>query len=65
MNKKLEAVLIGLGVFAAAYLTGCFVEANFNIAQWSPLTRIMIGVLGMFISAMITSFYYNEIKHEK
>lgn len=64
MNKKLEAVLVGSGVFTAAYLTGCFIEADFNITQWSPLTRTMIGVLGMFISAMITSFYYNEIKHD-
>jgi len=63
MNKKLEAVLIGLGVFTAAYLTGSFVEADFNITHWNPLTRLFVGVIGMLISVMITPLYYNEIKH--
>ena len=64
MNKKLEAVLVGLGVFTTAYLTGCFVEADFNITHWNPLTRLFVGLFGMLFSAMITSFHYNEIKND-
>ena len=63
MNKKLEAVLVGLVVFTSAYLAGCFVEADFNISHWNQVTRLFVGVIGMLISVMITPLYYNEIKH--
>jgi hypothetical protein len=64
MNKELKAVLLGLGVFTAAYLAGCFVEADFNISHWNQGTRLFVGLFGMLFAVMTTSMHYNEIKHD-
>jgi hypothetical protein len=64
MKQKLEALLLALVIFTAAYLTGSFVEADFNITHWNPLARIFVGVFGMLFSAMIASLHYNELKNK-
>jgi hypothetical protein len=59
MNKKLEAVLVGLGVFTAAYLTGCFMEFDFNITHWDKATRFITGLIGLASLPIIVLTHYN------
>jgi hypothetical protein len=39
-----------------SYLMGAFVEVSFDISQWNPVTRVMVGVLGPLMAALMTSF---------
>jgi hypothetical protein len=35
---------------------GAFVEVSFDISQWHPVTRLIVGVLGPLLAALMTSF---------
>ena len=57
MNKKLEAVLAGFFVFGLFYLVGSFVETDFNIKNWEPVARIIVGVIGVIFAAIASAAY--------
>ena len=38
------------------YLMGAFVEVSFDITQWQPVTRVIVGVLGPLMAALMTPF---------
>ena len=47
----------GIAVFISLlilfYLTGCFIQASFNIAEWTEGLRFGIATLGVVISGFI------------
>lgn len=44
MNYKPFAA--GAAVMLLSYLTGAFIAADFNIANWLPFGRLMTGIAG-------------------
>lgn len=48
---------MGAILFAATYLVGCFVGADFNIAHWDEGLRRGIGVTGgaLFLVALVVT----------
>ena len=38
-----------------AYLTGCFIEVSFNIAEWKESMRFGVAIIGLIVASLITS----------
>jgi uncharacterized membrane protein len=61
MIRLSKAILIALIVFILGYLTSCFAEATFDITKFSPVTRVIVAIIGG-ISSIVMFFYeyFNE-----
>jgi hypothetical protein len=54
MTEKQEVKAMSAFVLALffAYLIGAFGAADFNIANWNPLFRIWVALIGTFAAAL-------------
>jgi hypothetical protein len=59
MKQLFKAILHGALLFTAFYLIGAFVNSNFNITTWSMDARVLVGVLGGFLSIALTLASYH------
>ena len=60
MKQLFKAILHGVLLFTAFYLIGAFVNSNFNITTWSMDARVLVGVLGGFLSISLTLASYHS-----
>jgi len=57
MKKELKTILVGFFVFALFYLVGSFVESDFNIKNWEPGARALVGIYGGITAAFLSVAY--------
>lgn len=64
MIRLLKSVAVGAALFAAVYLLGTFVEADFDIANWGKRSRE--GVVFFGSAAVLFTFFHlvMEIIHD-
>lgn len=60
MKQIFKSILHGALLFTAFYLIGAFVQAEPNITKWSMDARILVGVLGGFLSIALTLASYHS-----
>lgn len=64
MKNILTSTLTLLSIFGLFYMLGVFVQASFDITQWSFMGRYVIGVLGgiFAIVGAVATFIYLQTK---
>jgi hypothetical protein len=60
MKQLFKAILHGALLFTVFYLIGAFVQAEPNITNWSFDARVLVGVLGGFLSIALTLASYHS-----
>jgi hypothetical protein len=58
--KVITAISLSLTIFFAIYLTGSFVNASFDLKEWSKTTREVFGGFGGIISLIIGLAYLTK-----
>ena len=48
-------IILFASMLFMAYLTGCFIEVSFNIAEWQESTRFFVAIIGLVVASLITS----------
>lgn len=56
------AVLVGCIVFGLVYLLGAFVQASFDIAEWSENARRGAAFFGSFLGAVTGGYTSVEVE---
>lgn len=59
MKQLFKSILHGVLLFTSFYLIGAFVNSDFNIVNWSQDARVLVGVLGGFLSIALTLASYH------
>lgn len=59
--REIKSLLVAFFVFTFFYLIGSFYSADFNIKNWTELTRFAISFFGaMFCVASFLVFYFKD-----
>jgi hypothetical protein len=48
-------IILFASLLFMAYLTGCFIEVSFNIAEWQESIRIGVALIGIIIASIVTA----------
>jgi hypothetical protein len=48
-------IILFASMLFMAYLTGCFIEVSFNIAEWQESMRFGVAIIGLIVASLITS----------
>ena len=64
MKKLVFRILLGVFAFTLLYLTGAFIGASFDISQWNPDTREIVGCVGLLFSIDVMTFPHYGFDYE-
>lgn len=53
MNQILQGAVTALILFSIAFLIGSFTQVSFDIAEWEPTARGLVGILGGILSTIV------------
>lgn len=56
MKKLVFRILLGVFTFTLFYLTGAFVQASFDISQWTLDARVPTGCIGLLFAIAVMTF---------